>query len=638
MLRISKEEFCKENGYGETKKGPPDKTVVKSLSSTGGASIPMDVSNAQSSVSTAKGPRFGSAKNSNEKIYTVANKTNQVLSVGGSSPMKVSSSRTTMGSKIFKVATSSKRVIEGRKGIQADGNANGKGCGTLAPEDKDVANQLAVGSVEERKSPCNVRYVINSSARNVNANCDQGLNLSTQNSKVDNIALDKNDHSVASYEILPFDYKHMKVLPTLDREDIDHMVPLTISAVPESRCIWKGTFKLEKSGELPTDCYGVQAHLSTRASSKVAELVHGFSPEMLLKEVPRSHTWPVQFQKNHPTEQDIALYFFAQDLWSYGRSYRMLLDIMTNSDLALEGSFGGWNTLPFLWGVFRARKVDGCTLSPHSLNTETLNQGLNSTVTFGSEGKFVPTPVGGSAFVSRTSHNSMQGPESAGPEVLQSPALVESEDQVIEYEEPSLEKHIVNLQKHHVQADSATFTHAWRKEDSGWSIHNDDLQKGNRVSDEDMKSTNKVDVVQHDQTTREQTSSFGFCYDGNYEIPGLIRFNDSASEPWQRHDVASGISFSLDSGPSGSSDGGGSAKSADESQVEPSRSYDDLNLNLCLGNGSDSEAKIDLDLVLGIPTQSKYKRKHFLKDGSYQDGNVSLVLSLGMPCSTSSAV
>lgn len=79
--------------------------------------------------------------------------------------------------------------------------------------------------------------------------------------------------------------------------------------------LFRGAFKLEKSGQLPTDCYGVQAHLSTRASSKVVDLVHKFSPELRLKEVPRLHTWPLRFQNNHLTEKDIALYFFAQDLW-----------------------------------------------------------------------------------------------------------------------------------------------------------------------------------------------------------------------------------------------------------------------------------------------------------------------------------
>lgn len=71
---------------------------------------------------------------------------------------------------------------------------------------------------------------------------------------------------------------------------------------------------MEKNGKLPTDCNGVQAHLSTSASSKIAELVIKFSDELVLKEVPRLLTWPIQFQKKYPTEQDIALYFFAQDL------------------------------------------------------------------------------------------------------------------------------------------------------------------------------------------------------------------------------------------------------------------------------------------------------------------------------------
>jgi len=77
---------------------------------------------------------------------------------------------------------------------------------------------------------------------------------------------------------------------------------------------FRGAFQLEEGGKLPDYCCRIQAHLSTCASSKVLEQVPKFHPELLLKEVPHLDIWPVQFQKNCPTENDIALYFFAEDL------------------------------------------------------------------------------------------------------------------------------------------------------------------------------------------------------------------------------------------------------------------------------------------------------------------------------------
>lgn len=37
-------------------------------------------------------------------------------------------------------------------------------------------------------------------------------------------------------------------------------------------------------------------------------------PKIILEEVPRLSTWPVQFLDNYATEDNIALYFFAVDL------------------------------------------------------------------------------------------------------------------------------------------------------------------------------------------------------------------------------------------------------------------------------------------------------------------------------------
>ncbi|XP_052193581.1 uncharacterized protein LOC127802002 isoform X2 [Diospyros lotus] len=150
---------------------------------------------------------------------------------------------------------------------------------------------------------------------------------------------------------------------------------LKMSPVPEREYIWQGSFEVQKSGKLPEFQDGIQAHLSTYASPKVLEVVNKFSSKILLNEVPRLSTWPIQFQETGAKEENIALYFFAKDLESYEKSYKSLLENMMKSDLALRGNIDGvevlifpsnhlpdkfqrWNMLYFLWGVLRGKKVN----------------------------------------------------------------------------------------------------------------------------------------------------------------------------------------------------------------------------------------------------------------------------------------
>uniref|UniRef100_A0A5B7AG95 PHD-type domain-containing protein n=1 Tax=Davidia involucrata TaxID=16924 RepID=A0A5B7AG95_DAVIN len=150
---------------------------------------------------------------------------------------------------------------------------------------------------------------------------------------------------------------------------------LNLSAIPEHEYIWQGGLEVYKSGKLPQLFDGIQAHLSTCASPKVLEAVNKFPHKVLLNEVSRSSTWPIQFQETGVTEDNIALYFFAKDLESYERSYKSLLESMMKSDLALKGNLEGvellifpsnqlpeksqrWNMLLFLWGVFRGKRMN----------------------------------------------------------------------------------------------------------------------------------------------------------------------------------------------------------------------------------------------------------------------------------------
>ncbi|KAK9927930.1 hypothetical protein M0R45_025090 [Rubus argutus] len=76
-----------------------------------------------------------------------------------------------------------------------------------------------------------------------------------------------------------------------------------VFAVPQLDYIWKGGFEIWENGKLL---------------------------------VSRLSTWPTQFLENHATEDNIALYFFAENLESYGRNYKTLLECMVRDDLALR--------------------------------------------------------------------------------------------------------------------------------------------------------------------------------------------------------------------------------------------------------------------------------------------------------------
>ncbi|XP_077244950.1 ASI1-immunoprecipitated protein 2-like isoform X2 [Tasmannia lanceolata] len=145
------------------------------------------------------------------------------------------------------------------------------------------------------------------------------------------------------------------------------------SAMPEHDYIWQGGFEVQRSGKVPDLFDGIQAHLSTCASPKVLEVVNKFPYKVQLEKVPRLSSWPFQFQESCAKEDSIALYFFAKDLQSYERNYKMLLENLLKNDLALKGNLDGiellifasnqlpeksqrWNRLFFLWAVFEGRE------------------------------------------------------------------------------------------------------------------------------------------------------------------------------------------------------------------------------------------------------------------------------------------
>ncbi|KAL7147191.1 hypothetical protein ABFS83_06G091300 [Erythranthe nasuta] len=156
-------------------------------------------------------------------------------------------------------------------------------------------------------------------------------------------------------------------------------------AIPEHEYIWQGSFDICRSGKTSDLWDGIQAHVSTCASPKVIDTVYKFKSRIVLYEVPRLSTWPVQFQEHGVKEDNVALFFFAKDLESYDNIYKSLLDNMMKNDLALKGNFNGvellifpsnqlpdnfqrWNMLFFLWGVFRGKKESCLQQMPEPLD------------------------------------------------------------------------------------------------------------------------------------------------------------------------------------------------------------------------------------------------------------------------------
>uniref|UniRef100_A0A0A9HQB3 AIPP2-like SPOC-like domain-containing protein n=1 Tax=Arundo donax TaxID=35708 RepID=A0A0A9HQB3_ARUDO len=145
--------------------------------------------------------------------------------------------------------------------------------------------------------------------------------------------------------------------------------------IPEQSYIWQGCFEVSRHGNSPEMFDGIQAYLSTCASSKVREVGKQLPHKIQLAEVPWHSSWPLQFKEANPTEDSIALFFFAKDVESYQRAYGKLLENVLLGDLSLTANIGGgtellifpsdklpestqrWNGLLFFWGIFYARKA-----------------------------------------------------------------------------------------------------------------------------------------------------------------------------------------------------------------------------------------------------------------------------------------
>ncbi|XP_077216228.1 PHD finger-containing protein 1-like [Tasmannia lanceolata] len=137
--------------------------------------------------------------------------------------------------------------------------------------------------------------------------------------------------------------------------------------------IWRGCFST------CNDTYGIiSAHLSNKACPKVCEGASMLSVLLSVEKLARTRAWPKAFQDSPPTDDNIALYFFAGCPRDDMLFDQLVHDINTQ-DLALRATIDGAELLIFsslllpqqyhkfqgecyLWGVFRSSK----TPLPHS--------------------------------------------------------------------------------------------------------------------------------------------------------------------------------------------------------------------------------------------------------------------------------
>lgn len=113
---------------------------------------------------------------------------------------------------------------------------------------------------------------------------------------------------------------------------------------------------MKRSGRLPEICDGFQAHLSTRASPKVPEVVTKFPDKVQLEEVTRLSSWPLQFQEKSPTEENIALFFFAKDVKrsAYFKPFSRSFAIYSSSGIYIS------NVLKFFRDTAMKRATENC--------------------------------------------------------------------------------------------------------------------------------------------------------------------------------------------------------------------------------------------------------------------------------------
>ncbi|GMH09218.1 hypothetical protein Nepgr_011058 [Nepenthes gracilis] len=626
--------------------------LSKSISFSGANTVHSDVSASKTKIAEdVKSLRCGIEQKMLRRAHSLKINSTQPNSRkhgSGISKLKANERVTVLGDSMIKLLPREKR--HHLKTTEFLGNLNmATEVGCIISKGSSCA-KISAGSAEEKMTSTQENNVPSSPVKIASSYRGLKESQSFQKAEPEPISRDVDSHLRTSEEIVLDSTPLVKELPTFSSAGL---VPSSV--VPKHDCIWKGVFKLEKGGKLPSYCDGIHAHLSTSASSKVLQVVHKFPHEILLKEVPRLDTWPVQFQKTGAMEDDIALYFFAEDLQSYIQSYKRLLECMVMNDLSLKANFNGvellifpsvvlpqrsqrWNNLSFLWGVFRARKISSpdyisvCSSRKRihipSLSAVTPDQDLSITAVSGPQTEIFSVPMGEDLSSSHVFDKSVRGLD------LQSAASTGCTGRSCGLDISVNNKNFGDLQHRE----------DLQKEDNKCQNPYPEIMLEGNASLIEQQSGKTVVGIAAGIGERHHGSCNSLSYTGlNYSSHMFSpQINDSASQftpKSDRHDVAHGLemlekssrsSVSLDSGPSAQSDSGDWIK-LDECQVEARDGAP--NLELSLGNATKPPKQCEPVLFLSLANRRDDQGPHHrITDGV--EGDISVALSLALPCSS----
>lgn len=140
-----------------------------------------------------------------------------------------------------------------------------------------------------------------------------------------------------------------------------------VHAQPIINPVWRGCFDVNSQN------YGMVAHVSNKACSKVYNGVKMFSPVLSVEMLPRAGAWPKSFQTSPPTDDNIGLYFFPESE-RHDMVFSELLHEINDGDLSLKVIFdeaellifssillpqqhSRFNGKYYLWGAFRSHPL-----------------------------------------------------------------------------------------------------------------------------------------------------------------------------------------------------------------------------------------------------------------------------------------
>ncbi|MED6225969.1 hypothetical protein PIB30_098737 [Stylosanthes scabra] len=168
-------------------------------------------------------------------------------------------------------------------------------------------------------------------------------------------------------ETVPVENSHVADLNLVDSED-------NVVAQPIDDPIWRGSLHL-RNGSIDS-IWGLSAHLSDLACSRVSEKTRLFPKRLSMDLLQRHAVWPNLFSKDGTDRDSIALYFFPDERSE--RDFYKLVDDIIHSDLAMRAvlehvellifpsttlpiEYRRINAKYYLWGVFKSNKSSSNT-------------------------------------------------------------------------------------------------------------------------------------------------------------------------------------------------------------------------------------------------------------------------------------